>query len=976
MKVDRTPLAFAVMFSVGTLPAVLLADFENVALRGIATQSSGYNGDQFPATNGINGNINDFTHTNSNDNDSSWQVQLDDIYAISAIVIYNRGGGCCQSRLRDLTVFVFDSSVDPDVPQYTSPLLNAENVMSGGTTSGPKIISLDLVAITGGPLNGDLVRVHRTVDPDNSGTGGVGNLDEDNVLQMGEVEVMVGDCPEQIATCSGLTVNGPANGGPGLYEVTAAGTGAPVYYSFEADNKKDPPLRFGLQVEDTIAFPLTPGTWTITVRVADIPYCPNPDPAAVCTQDISVLECSADPPDTTCQDFVVEPPHGGNFPGLYTATATAVDGSGDPVFFTFTADNGVDPPLVAGPRDIGAATFRLGVGKWKVTAGVGDSRFCPPDGTCTQEFDVEPVSANPNVAPAGFATQSSGFNGDQFPAALGNNGSLDDFTHTSSADDMASWEVDLGDNYAIDAVVLHNRGNCCASRLRDITITILDLEGKAAWTSELLNEENALGLGTITAGPPSLTVSLLAEPGKAVDGRSVRVSRTADPDNSGIGGAGTPDDSNVLSLGEVEVYGAPVVLAARATRDISNQTIGAGEAVDVSVVVAADAPVDVVVREIIPERMTAKDISLGGALNAGAIEWSLTGVTTQTVGYKLESAVPCAGTFTYGFSTIAVGGRKARIGGDTFLERELLNQKLDGWQSTDIGVTTGGGTESLGSHEALVTSSGQGIKLNADDFRLVSVAQSGDFVFTARIDCVDDPVGKGQAGVMVRDTLDPFSCFVALYLSPPAAGQAGVGVLNGRFRRDTNTNRNMGPITVSQKDVDSLPIYLRLQRTGALITLSRSPDGITFTDVATKEIGTGTTQANLRSETLVGLASSSGSGVPVLPVRHIFGAVSGPEFNPIPIDDQPKFRRGEANVDGTLDLTDPITVLNFQFQGGPRPGCMDAADADDSGTLDLTDAIYSLNFQFLAGPPPPPPGPNLCGPDLTPDDLDCVRSCP
>ncbi len=95
---------------------------------------------------------------------------------------------------------------------------------------------------------------------------------------------------------------------------------------------------------------------------------------------------------------------------------------------------------------------------------------------------------------------------------------------------------------------------------------------------------------------------------------------------------------------------------------------------------------------------------------------------------------------------------------------------------------------------------------------------------------------------------------------------------------------------------------------------------------------------------------------------------------------QLKFRRGDADMNDSLELTDPITVLNFQFLAGVEPACLDAADADDSGSLDLTDAIYSLNFQFLAGPRPPEPGPDVCGPDPTLDegggDLGCKTPCP
>jgi hypothetical protein len=79
-----------------------------------------------------------------------------------------------------------------------------------------------------------------------------------------------------------------------------------------------------------------------------------------------------------------------------------------------------------------------------------------------------------------------------------------------------------------------------------------------------------------------------------------------------------------------------------------------------------------------------------------------------------------------------------------------------------------------------------------------------------------------------------------------------------------------------------------------------------------------------------------------------------------------KFRRGDADASGKLDLTDAIFVLGFLFQGGATPSCLDAADADDSGALDLTDAIFILGFLFQGGGAPPAPGPTTCGSDTTP----------
>jgi hypothetical protein len=89
------------------------------------------------------------------------------------------------------------------------------------------------------------------------------------------------------------------------------------------------------------------------------------------------------------------------------------------------------------------------------------------------------------------------------------------------------------------------------------------------------------------------------------------------------------------------------------------------------------------------------------------------------------------------------------------------------------------------------------------------------------------------------------------------------------------------------------------------------------------------------------------------------------------------FRRGDANASGTLELTDAIVVLGYLFLGSERPACADAADANDNGTLELTDAIFILNYLFLGSRPPPPPGPNACGVDPTPEEpeLGCDVSC-
>ncbi len=101
-------------------------------------------------------------------------------------------------------------------------------------------------------------------------------------------------------------------------------------------------------------------------------------------------------------------------------------------------------------------------------------------------------------------------------------------------------------------------------------------------------------------------------------------------------------------------------------------------------------------------------------------------------------------------------------------------------------------------------------------------------------------------------------------------------------------------------------------------------------------------------------------------VRLLVGALGVPGAGPV----KPKFRRADFNQDGNVDLTDPISTLNYLFLGGEGPLCPDSADGDDDGRLEVTDPIFVLNYQFLAGPVPPAPGPTDCGEDPTAEEPD------
>ncbi len=156
----------------------------NVAPSGTAIQSTTYNGTTYPATLAINNNFLDFTHTASTDNNAFWQITLTNEMAIYEVVLFNRGGGCCQWRLRDITISIITTNLAGSVTNWISPLLNPEN-----TLNGPAYLTNNLVTLTGGPVQGRTIIVHRTPDPDNSGIGTGTAQDDQNVLSMGEVVI-------------------------------------------------------------------------------------------------------------------------------------------------------------------------------------------------------------------------------------------------------------------------------------------------------------------------------------------------------------------------------------------------------------------------------------------------------------------------------------------------------------------------------------------------------------------------------------------------------------------------------------------------------------------------------------------------------------------------------------------------------------------------------------------------------------------
>ncbi len=64
--------------------------------------------------------------------------------------------------------------------------------------------------------------------------------------------------------------------------------------------------------------------------------------------------------------------------------------------------------------------------------------------------------------------------------------------------------------------------------------------------------------------------------------------------------------------------------------------------------------------------------------------------------------------------------------------------------------------------------------------------------------------------------------------------------------------------------------------------------------------------------------------------------------------------RGDTDNSGVVDIADLVYVVNWAFQGGPEPPCVEEANVDNAGDtpVDIVDLVYLINFMFRSGAAP------------------------
>ena len=61
---------------------------------------------------------------------------------------------------------------------------------------------------------------------------------------------------------------------------------------------------------------------------------------------------------------------------------------------------------------------------------------------------------------------------------------------------------------------------------------------------------------------------------------------------------------------------------------------------------------------------------------------------------------------------------------------------------------------------------------------------------------------------------------------------------------------------------------------------------------------------------------------------------------------------GDANADGSVDISDGVFLIGYIFSGGPAPSPLDAGDANHDSGVDISDVVYLIAYIFSGGPAP------------------------
>jgi M6 family metalloprotease-like protein len=224
-------------------------------------------------------------------------------------------------------------------------------------------------------------------------------------------------------------------------------------------------------------------------------------------------------------------------------------------------------------------------------------------------------------------------------------------------------------------------------------------------------------------------------------------------------------------------------------------------------------------------RLTRSGSLVTAYVSADGTNWSK--VATQTL--NMANSVSIG---------LAVTSGNNSVSGTATFDNVAVTPFPSIWVSEDIGTTLTGKSEYF-ANSYTIAGAGADIYNTADGFRFVRQGLSGDGSIIARVASQQNTNVWAKAGVMIRENLTSGSKNAIMEIAN------GVGQSCFQFRSAAS-----GTTNTTAKLAATAPRWVRLTRTGNVLTGSISTDGVTWTQV-------GTTNLAMASEIYIGLAVTS-----------------------------------------------------------------------------------------------------------------------
>jgi regulation of enolase protein 1 (concanavalin A-like superfamily) len=159
------------------------------------------------------------------------------------------------------------------------------------------------------------------------------------------------------------------------------------------------------------------------------------------------------------------------------------------------------------------------------------------------------------------------------------------------------------------------------------------------------------------------------------------------------------------------------------------------------------------------------------------------------------------------------------------------------WLNVDVGSTGATGTATYSSGTFTVNGAGGGAYYTPDALQFVYQTVSGDCSITTKVVTQANTNIYAKAGVMIRETLATNSAFADMIITPTVG-------MDFQYRLSGASPNNVGA-------TGAAPYWVRLTRAGNIFTAYSSPDGTTWTQVASTTVPMG-------ASVDIGIAQSSG----------------------------------------------------------------------------------------------------------------------